>query len=79
MASLVLATTAPMDSIAAFFDKVIKSNGWEVTVRNRDPEYSEWRVKKGGKDEGAVTIRRDPARGSVTIQIARSSTLEEKK
>jgi hypothetical protein len=54
MASIVLQVSAPMDGIAAFYDKAIKSNGWEVTVRNRDPEYSEWRVKKRGSEEGGV-------------------------
>ena len=64
-----------MDGIAAFYDKAIKSNGWEVTARNRDPEYSEWRVKKRGDEEGGVTVRKDPAKGSMIIQISRTSTL----
>lgn len=80
MASIVLTTSGSMDSIAAFYDKAIKSNGWQVTVRNRDPEYSEWRVKKGDKEEGGVTIKRDPNRGNmIIIQISRSSTVDEKK
>lgn len=79
MASIVLEASAPMDAIAAFYDKAIKSNGWEVTVRNRDPEYSEWRVKKRGSEEGGVTVRKDPTRGSMIIQISRTSTPEEKK
>ncbi|MFY9610285.1 MAG: hypothetical protein WAU45_16930 [Blastocatellia bacterium] len=79
MASLVLTTSDTMDSLAAFYDKVIKSNGWEVTVRNRDPEYSTWRLKKGDKEEGGVTIKRDPNRGNMIIQISRNSKLNSKK
>ena len=80
MASLVLQTLAPMDSIAAFYDKAIKSGRWEVTVRNRDPEYSEWRLKKGDKEEGAVTVKKDPTRGgSMIIQLVRTNKLDEKK
>jgi hypothetical protein len=79
MASLVLAAPGSMDSIAAFYDKAIKSNGWELTVRNRDPEFSEWKVKKGDKDEGRVTVRKDPAKGGLTIQIVRTAKPVEKK
>jgi hypothetical protein len=79
MASLVLQTSVSMDRIAAFYDKAIKGSGWEVTVRNRDPEYSEWRLKKGDKDEGAVTVKKDPTRGTMIIQIVRTNKLVEKK
>ena len=79
MASLVLVAAGSMDSVAAFYDKAIKSNGWEVTVRNRDPEFSEWRLKKGAKDEGRVIVKRDPAKGGLTIQIVRTSKPVEKK
>lgn len=78
MASIVLTTLSPMDSIAAYYDKVIKSNGWEVTVKNRDPDYSEWRVKKGDKEEGGVTVRRDSDRRSMIIQISRTSKVDKK-
>jgi len=79
MASLVLAASGSMDNVAAFYDKAIKSNGWEVTTRNRDPEFSEWNLKKGDKDEGRVSVRWDPAKGSLTIQIVRTSKPVEKK
>jgi hypothetical protein len=79
MTSLVLTTSRPMDSIADYYDKVIKKNGWEVTVRNRDSEYAEWRVKKGAREEGSVTIRKEPGKSSMIIQISRSSTFDDKK
>ena len=79
MASLVLGTSGTMDSIAAFYDKAIKAGGWTITERNRDPDFSEWRLKKGDKDEGRVVVKRDPAQGAMTIQIVRTSKAPEKK
>jgi hypothetical protein len=74
MVWLVQSTHDPMDRIADFFDKAIKSNGWEITTRSRDPEYSEWKMKKGDRDRGGVTVRKDPTRGgAMVIQIARSA------
>lgn len=73
MASIVLVTGASMDSISAFYDKEIKSAGWKVTLRNRDPEFSEWRVKKGETEDGGVTIRKDPEGRGRLIQIVRTS------
>lgn len=78
VASLVLAAPGSMDEIAAFYDKAIKSNGWTVTVRNRDPEFSEWKVKKGDRDEGRVMVKKD-AKGGLTIQIVRTNKPVEKK
>lgn len=73
MASLVLATSDSMDNVAAFYERVIKSNGWKVSLRNRDPEFSEWTVKKGEKDEGRVAVKRDPTTRGLTIQIVRTA------
>ncbi|HYV05210.1 MAG TPA: hypothetical protein VFB82_11515 [Blastocatellia bacterium] len=79
MASLVLSAPATMDSIGAFYDKAIKAAGWEVKTRNRDSEYSEWQLKKGDTEEGRVTVKKDSAQGSLTIQIVRTSKAPEKK
>lgn len=79
MASLVLGTPETMDSIAAFYDKAIKTGGWEVKERNRDSEFSEWQLKKGDKDEGRITVKKDPVRGGLVIQIVRTSKTPEKK
>jgi hypothetical protein len=74
MVWLVQSTHDPMDRIADFFDKAIKSNGWEVTTRSRDPEFSEWKLKKGDRDRGGVTVKKDPTRGgAMVIQIARTA------
>ena len=71
---MVQSTHDPMDRIADFFDKAIKSNGWEITTRSRDPEYSEWKMKKGDRDRGGVTVKKDPTRGgAMVIQIARTA------
>jgi hypothetical protein len=78
MASIVIVTSGSMDSISAFYDKAIKSNEWQVTVRNQDSEYAEWRVKKGETEEGGVTIRKDPNGGGRLIQIVRSRKFDKK-
>lgn len=79
MASIVIVTSDSIDSISAFYDKVIKSNKWQVTVRNQDSEYAEWRMRKGETEEGGVTIRKDPDGRGRLIQIVRSSKFDEKK
>lgn len=78
MASIVIATPGSMDGISAFYDKEIKKAGWTVTVRNRDPEYSEWRVRKGEAEEGGVTVRKNPDGSGWLIQIARTSKFGKK-
>ncbi|MFL6215079.1 MAG: hypothetical protein ACJ74J_14440 [Blastocatellia bacterium] len=71
--SVAMQTGDSMDKIAAFYDKVVKSNGWDVTQRQIDPEYSEWRMKKGVNDEAQVTVRKPPQGKTLVIAAARTA------
>ena len=71
--SVALQTIDAMDKISAFYDKMIKSNGWTVTSRVVDPEYSEWIMKKAADDEAKVTVRKDQQSGHFYIVAARTS------
>src|SRR5215216_5793962 len=70
--SLVLETREPMEKIAAFYEKVIKSNGWVVESKTVDPEFAEWNLKKTFDNEGRVQVRKDPRTGAMNIVIVRT-------
>ena len=72
--SLLLETSDAMDKIADFYEKAIKSNGWTVSDKVRDPELSEWYLKKGKDDEAKVEVKKDPRSNSMYIAIARTQT-----
>jgi hypothetical protein len=68
-----------MERIADFYDKAIKSNGWTVVDTTRDPEISNWELKKGDKSEGRVEIRQDKQSGGMVIVIVRTEKKAEQK
>jgi hypothetical protein len=70
-----LTTRDSMDRVAAFYDDVLKSNGWKVSSRIVDPEYSEWIFRKDNdaEDEGKVVVQKEPSGNGLTISIARTS------
>jgi hypothetical protein len=71
--SIAMQTRDPMDKIVAFYDQVIKSNGWKVSNRLADPEYSEWVLKKSDTDEAKVTVQLDKQSGKgFVIVVART-------
>jgi hypothetical protein len=61
--SVAMQTGDAMDKIAAYYDKIIKSNGWDVTQRQVDPEYAEWMMNKNASDEAKVVVQK-PKQGS---------------
>jgi hypothetical protein len=61
-----------MDKIAAFYERVIKSNKWVVSNKLIDPDISEWVLKKGEDDNAKVTVNKDSNTGHMTIFMVRS-------
>lgn len=61
--SIAMQTGDSMDKIAAYYDKIIKSNGWDVTQRQVDPEYAEWMMKKNASDEAKIVVQK-PKQGN---------------
>jgi hypothetical protein len=72
MFSLVLESSSAMDAIADFYDKAVRDNKWTVVDKTRDPELSEWILKKGEVGEGKIQIKKNPNRNSYYIVIART-------
>jgi hypothetical protein len=70
--SLVLESSSGMDAIADFYDKAVKAHKWTLVDRVRDPEASEWVLKKGETAEGKIQVRKNPNRNSFYIIIART-------
>jgi hypothetical protein len=70
--SLVLESSAGMDAIADFYDKAVKAHKWTVLDRIRDPEASEWVLRKGESAEGKIQIRKNPNGNTFYIVIART-------
>jgi hypothetical protein len=66
-----------MDKIAAFFERVIKSNKWVVSNKLIDPDVSEWVLKKGEDDNAKVSVNKDSKTGHMTIFMVRSEKLEQ--
>jgi len=75
--SIVLRSKDSMDAIASFYDDAVKKNGWTVTDKTRDPELSEWNVKKGDRDTGRVRVLKDPRTGLLDIMIVRTQAIQE--
>lgn len=50
---------APIEEAVAFYDKQIKANGWTIVTSSKTPEYNEWALKKGERDQAIVNIKRD--------------------
>ena len=72
-------THDPMEKIAAFYDQVVKGNGWTVTNRLVDPEYSEWVLKKKEDNEAKVTVQKDKQlSNSFVIVVARTAKQSQK-
>ena len=77
--SIALQTSDPMDKIAAFYDQVVKSNGWTVSNRLVDPEYSEWVLTKKEDNDAKVTVQKDKQTNkSFIIVVARTAKLPQK-
>jgi hypothetical protein len=50
---------APIEEAVAFYEKQIKANGWMVITSSKTPEYNEWTLKKGERDQAIVNIKKD--------------------
>lgn len=70
-AAVYLETRDPVEKVAAFYDRAVKSKGWKVVNRLSDPEFFQLDVEKGKLHEGVVKVKRDSATGQTTIAISR--------
>ena len=70
-AFIVLSTSQPIDKIAAFYDKAIKSNGWTVVTKLADPEIYKVSLKKDAFNEAIIQVEKDPQSGIRRIGLTR--------
>jgi len=68
---IMLTTNAPVDQIAAFYEKTVKSQGWSVSNRLADPEIYRLTLKKDAFNEAIVQVEKDPQSGNRRIVLTR--------
>lgn len=73
--ALGLRTKDSMDKITAFYEQVIKANKWTIVDKLKDPELSEWNLKKGEENSAKVQVKKDLASGTMNIVIVRGEKL----
>ncbi|HET9531828.1 MAG TPA: hypothetical protein VFQ92_15825 [Blastocatellia bacterium] len=70
-AMIILQTGDPLDKIAAFYERAIKTNGWKVVSDQRDKDVMKIEVNKGERDEGLIRVLKDEKTGLVNIGLSR--------
>lgn len=73
--TMVLQTSDSLEMIVAFYERVIKSNGWTVTNKMIDPDLTEWSLKKGEENNAKIQVKKDPQTGIRNIVIVRGEKL----
>ena len=74
--SLAFTTSDSMDKIAPYFDRVIKANKWTVIDKIIDPEFSEWKLKKGEDHNAKVQVKKNEQTKVMNIIMVRGEKLE---
>src|SRR5690349_5110072 len=65
------------EEAAAFYEKQIKANGWTVVTSSKTPDYYDWTLKKGERDQAAVNIKRDAQQPAYLILSVNRNQLPE--
>jgi len=64
-------TRAPFENVTAFYDKVVKDNGWTIDDNSRDTNSYTWQLSRGRSEHGAIRVDREQDR--VNISLARTN------
>ena len=70
--TLAALSTAPFDKITAFYDKVVKDNGWTIDDSGRGENSWTWQLSRGQTDRAAIRVDKEPL-GRVSISLARTN------
>jgi hypothetical protein len=65
-------TRAPFEKVTAFYDQVVKENGWTIEDNGRDANSCTWQLSRGADNRAAIRVDKDPL-GRVTISLARTN------
>lgn len=74
---LIYQLSGKAEEAAAFYDKQIKANGWTIVTNSKTPDYYDWQLKKGERDQAAVNIRRDAQQPAYLILSVNRNQLPE--
>ena len=70
-AMIMMITVDPLEKVASYYDKSVKSAGWTVAERMIDPGIYKVKLKKGDLDEALVQVEKDAQTGNQRITISR--------
>jgi hypothetical protein len=70
-AMIILQTGDPVEKIAEFYDRAIKSNGWKVVSDQRARDIMKIELQKGDRGEGLVRVIKDERTGVINIGLSR--------
>jgi hypothetical protein len=65
-------TRAPFEKVTAFYDRVVKENGWIIDDNSREQNSYVWQLRRSEGDRAAIRVDRDQL-GRVTIGLARTN------
>jgi hypothetical protein len=68
---IILQTGDPVEKIAEFYDRAIKSNGWKVVSDQRARDIMKIELQKGDRGEGLVRVIKDERTGVINIGLSR--------
>src|SRR5262249_40420007 len=69
--TLQASTRAAFEDVTAFYDKVVKDNGWTIDDNSRDTNSYTWQLTRGRTEHGAIRVDREQDR--VNISLARTN------
>jgi hypothetical protein len=64
-------TKAPFERVTAFYDQVVKQNGWTIEDNGREANSYTWQLSRGRDEHAAIRVDKDPL-GRVVISLART-------
>jgi len=64
-------TKAPFEKVTAFYDLVVKENGWKIEDNGREANSYTWQLTRGQDDRASIRVDKDPL-GRVVISLART-------
>jgi len=79
MMTVYLTSKDSVETIAAFYDKAVKSNGWKIVDSMREPEVFQLTLTKGATSEALVKAQWDPPTNQTQMLISRGERLAAQK
>lgn len=72
-------TNDTVEQVAAYYNSVIKSHRWKILSNIREPDSIQITLAKGDRDEGLVSIKKNPDTQFTDILVSRAQKYEPKK